>query len=62
MKWFANMKKPRVTLIFIILMTLTAITLSWPTTPVKFNIGFININIHLYSHVMIAETIFKARI
>ena len=47
MKWFANMKKPRVTLIFIILMTLTAITLSWPTTPVKFNLGFINIDIVL---------------
>ena len=38
------MKKPRITLLFIILITFLAVVLSWPTTPLNFSVGPIKID------------------
>src|SRR3989344_118006 len=38
------MKKPRITLLIIILITFLALVLSWPTTPLDFSVGLIKID------------------
>lgn len=55
------MKKPRIVLLLIIFITLTALVLSWPTTPIKFSLGSLKVDTVL-SHPEVDFTIFGMRI
>ncbi len=54
------MKKPRIILLLIIFLTLTTLVLSWPTTPIKINLGPLKIDAAL-SHPTVDFTIFGMR-
>lgn len=54
------MKKPRIALLLIIFVTLTTLVLSWPTTPIRVNLGPVNIDAVL-SHPKVDFTIFGMR-
>lgn len=55
------MKRPRIILIFIVLITLSALVISWPTTPININIGPVKFNTTI-SHPSLDFTIFNTRI
>lgn len=55
------MKRPRITLLFIILLTLSALVINWPTIPINLNIGSLRFNTTI-SHPTLDFTIFNTRI
>ncbi len=55
------MKRPRITLLLIIIITLAALVISWPTTPININAGPLKINTTI-THPSIDITIFNTRI
>lgn len=55
------MKRPRITLLLIIIVSLVALVISWPTTPININVGPLKLNTTI-SHPRLDVTIFNVRI